>query len=62
MEFKQCMLKWPFILCMIGVREAEVESLAGIKEGCEDDIEFMTVKRPAGPNHVITSFIKDLEG
>lgn len=26
--------------------EAEVESLAGKKEGCDDDVEFITVQRP----------------
>eukprot|EP00198_Chlamydomonas_reinhardtii_P005516 XP_001694852.1 predicted protein [Chlamydomonas reinhardtii] len=30
----------------LGVKEAEVESLAGKKEGCEDDVEFITVQRP----------------
>ncbi|KAG1671558.1 hypothetical protein FOA52_011280 [Chlamydomonas sp. UWO 241] len=31
----------------LGVSEAEVESLAGIKEGCEDDVQFVHVQRPA---------------
>ena len=37
-----------------GIRESEVESLAGIKEGCEDDVEFMEVERPVarGANQV----------
>ena len=41
-------------MALAGVRESEVESLAGIKEGCEDDVEFMRVERPArgGPNQV----------
>ncbi|KAG2427700.1 hypothetical protein HYH02_014532 [Chlamydomonas schloesseri] len=30
----------------LGVKEAEVESLAGKKEGCEDDVEFIKVQRP----------------
>ncbi|KAG2423235.1 hypothetical protein HXX76_015491 [Chlamydomonas incerta] len=30
----------------LGVKEAEVESLAGKKEGCEDDVEFIRVQRP----------------
>ena len=36
------------------MRESEVESLAGIKEGCEDDVEFMRVERPALPKQVRT--------
>ncbi|KAL6757710.1 pyridoxal phosphate-dependent transferase [Haematococcus lacustris] len=32
----------------LGVAEAEVEGLAGIKEGCGDDIEFIRVLRPQG--------------
>lgn len=32
----------------VGVSEAEVESLAGEKEGCGDDVDFIEVKRPAG--------------
>lgn len=32
----------------IGVSEAEVESLAGLKEGCDDDIDFMDVQRSQG--------------
>ncbi|KXZ42547.1 hypothetical protein GPECTOR_136g630 [Gonium pectorale] len=30
----------------LGVQEKEVESLAGTKEGCEDDVEFIRVQRP----------------
>ncbi|GIL62185.1 hypothetical protein Vafri_16451 [Volvox africanus] len=30
----------------LGVQESEVESLAGKKEGCEDDVEFIKVQRP----------------
>ncbi|GFR48351.1 hypothetical protein Agub_g10238 [Astrephomene gubernaculifera] len=30
----------------LGVQESEVESLAGHKEGCEDDVEFIRVQRP----------------
>ncbi len=30
-----------------GVADAEVEQLAGVKEGCEDDVEFITVQRPS---------------
>ncbi len=33
-----------------GIQESEVEGLAGIKEGCEDEVEFLQVERPAtGP-------------
>lgn len=36
------------------VQEKEIESLAGKKEGCHDDVEFITVERnktlPAGSN------------
>jgi hypothetical protein len=35
-----------------GVSEEEVESLAGKKEGCDDDIEFVTVMRPDEPLQV----------
>eukprot|EP00798_Chlamydomonas_sp_ICE-L_P024132 gene24132-9714_t len=31
------------------VDEKDVESLAGVKEGCEDDVEFVTVQRPSSP-------------
>lgn len=38
----------------LGVTEKEIESLAGKKEGCHDDVEFITVQRnktlPAGHN------------
>lgn len=29
----------------LGVRESELESLVGTKEGCEDDVEFLQVQR-----------------
>lgn len=29
----------------LGVQESEIESLAGKKEGCHDDVEFITVER-----------------
>jgi len=35
-----------------GVQESEVESLAGKKEGCEDEYEFVHVQRPANPPKV----------
>ena len=31
----------------LGVKEEEVQSLAGEKEGCNDDVEYVTVQRPA---------------
>lgn len=31
----------------VGLTEQEVESLAGQKEGCDDDVEWITVQRPA---------------
>lgn len=30
----------------IGIEEQEVEQLAGTKEGCDDDVEWIMVKRP----------------
>jgi molybdenum cofactor sulfurtransferase len=39
----------------LGVKESEVESLAGKKEGCHDDIEFLRVQRSitsSEPNNV----------
>jgi len=39
----------------LGVEETEVEDLAGKKEGCDDDVEFIEVERPAGDNKVIHS-------
>lgn len=30
----------------MGIKDSEVEQLAGEKEGCGDDVEFLTVKRP----------------
>jgi len=30
----------------IGVKEAEVESLAGLSEGCDDEVEYIQVERP----------------
>eukprot|EP00983_Pelagomonas_calceolata_P049340 1141470-Pelagomonas_calceolata.AAC.5 len=35
-----------------GVRESEVEALAGEKEGCDDDIEFVQRSIPEGPPKV----------
>ncbi|GMH33807.1 hypothetical protein BSKO_01641 [Bryopsis sp. KO-2023] len=32
----------------IGIDESEVEQLAGEKEGCDDEVEFLTVERPVG--------------
>lgn len=32
----------------MGVSEAEVETLAGDKEGCGDEIDFIEVQRPVG--------------
>jgi hypothetical protein len=41
------------VLCC-ALQEKEIESLAGKKEGCHDDVEFITVERnktlPAGSN------------
>jgi len=38
----------------LGVAERELESLAGKKEGCEDDVEFLGVRRPAGAAGLLT--------
>jgi hypothetical protein len=43
------------VLCvLLCAQEKEIESLAGKKEGCHDDVEFITVQRnktlPAGHN------------
>jgi hypothetical protein len=39
---------------LVSPQEKEIESLAGKKEGCHDDVEFITVQRnktlPAGSN------------
>ncbi len=38
------------LLCVYvrtGIADEEVESLAGEKEGCDDDVEFVSVMRPA---------------
>jgi len=32
----------------IGIEESEVEQLAGTKEGCDDDVDFLHVQRPVG--------------
>jgi molybdenum cofactor sulfurtransferase len=34
----------------LGVQECEVASLAGVKEGCGDDVEFITVERNCTPS------------
>ncbi|KAF5842717.1 pyridoxal phosphate-dependent transferase [Dunaliella salina] len=39
----------------LGVKEEEVEALAGEKEGCDDDIEFVQRSIPAGPRKSIHS-------
>mmetsp|Transcript_19003 Transcript_19003/g.53201 ORF Transcript_19003/g.53201 Transcript_19003/m.53201 type:complete len:843 (+) Transcript_19003:23-2551(+) len=39
----------------LGVRESEVEALAGEKEGCDDDIEFVQRSIPEGPPKSIHS-------
>jgi len=31
----------------LGLQDAEVETLAGTKEGCNDDVEYITVQRPS---------------
>lgn len=35
-----------------GVTEGDLEGLAGTKEGCDDDVEFVTVERPAPPSGI----------
>ncbi len=40
----------------LGVKEAEVESLAGKKEGCEDDVEFITVQRPVTASQEVSGW------
>jgi selenocysteine lyase/cysteine desulfurase len=32
----------------VGLSASEVQRLAGLKEGCGDDLDFITVQRPAG--------------
>jgi molybdenum cofactor sulfurtransferase len=39
-----------------GITESEIEGLAGIKEGCDDGVEFITVQRPdEGKNQIHSS-------
>lgn len=33
----------------LGLEASEVQALAGLKEGCGDDLDFTTVQRPAKP-------------
>lgn len=44
------------LLCRsyLGVAEAEIESLANEKEGCDDEIEYVTVQRPADYTHIMS--------
>lgn len=39
----------------IGIEEREIEQLAGTTEGCDDEVEFLHVQRPAGPHEVFGS-------
>ncbi|KAG2483027.1 hypothetical protein HYH03_018058 [Edaphochlamys debaryana] len=39
----------------LGVKESEIESLAGKKEGCEDDVEFIRVQRQVTTDTVSSS-------
>lgn len=35
--------------------EGDIEGLAGTKEGCDDDVEFVTVERPPPPSGTAAS-------
>jgi molybdenum cofactor sulfurtransferase len=39
----------------VGLTEAEVETLAGEKEGCGDEVDFIEVQRPVGGDKGIVS-------
>eukprot|EP00803_Ostreobium_quekettii_P001179 evm.model.scf_2321.2 EVM.evm.TU.scf_2321.2 scf_2321:18238-20607(-) len=39
----------------IGIEDNEIEELAGEKQGCDDDVEFLRVQRPAQPHATVGS-------
>lgn len=39
----------------VGIKEEEVETLAGLKEGCNDDVEWIQVERPVQERRTISS-------
>ena len=45
----------------LGIEENEIETLADEKEGCDDEIETITVQRPLSFKHIVSNSDSDAE-